>query len=337
MQHDGSGASARRVARNGLLVLFATVMVSAAAPAAPDWAFPGTGPTDNKTPAASAVVRLAGSSVVFHRGDFNGAQAIDWFPASHPRAPKIVMHAGPSGRFACGYCHLPDGRGRPENARLQGLPVEYIVEQVQAFANGTRRSAVPYMPTQYMTEVAHALAPEDLKAAADYFSRIEPKSFTQVVEAATIPAPSAWHFVYRLDRARRESLGLRIIEGPVDRDQFELRNPATRYIAYVPNGAIARGRAIAEHGAAGGPACKSCHGQTLVGIAGATPSFLARQLMNFRSQMRNDPGAAPMQAVAAPLTDTQIIDVAAFVASRRPWTRAEMEKSMITDSAGSKG
>jgi cytochrome c553 len=50
--------------------------------------------------------------------------------------------------------------------------------------------------------------------------------------------------------------------------------------------------------------------------------------MGFRSKARNDPGAAPMQEVAGPLTDAQIIDLAAFVGSRRPWTRAEMEKAM---------
>jgi cytochrome c553 len=50
--------------------------------------------------------------------------------------------------------------------------------------------------------------------------------------------------------------------------------------------------------------------------------------MGFRSKARNDPGAAPMQDVAGRLTDAQIIDVATFVASRSPWTRAEMDKAM---------
>ncbi len=244
------------------------------------------------------------------------------------------MRAQGKGGYACGYCHLPDGRGRPENARLQGLPAAYIVEQVEAFASGARRSAVAFMPTSYMAEAAHAAQPADLRAAAAYFSQFEPRSQTQIIEAATIPAAAAWHFVYRFDRAQREVLGLRIVEGPVDGARFELRDPETRYIAYVPEGAIARGRSIAENGAPGGPACMSCHGQALVGIAGASPSFLARQLMNFRSKARNDPDAAPMQAVAAHLTDAQIIDAAAFAGSRRPWTRAETQGAMDADNAG---
>ncbi len=320
----------------GLGSLLALVSVAANSPAAPEWAYPGLGAeTGTPEPPASSVVRLAGSTVVLHNADFHGALAIDWFPQSHPPAPEVVLRAKGNGGFACGYCHLPDGRGRPENARLQGLPADYIVEQVEAFANGSRRAAVPYIPTRLMAGVAHDLAPADLKLAADYFSRFEPQSHTQVVETATIPAAVAWRFVYRFDRTRQQSLGTRIVEGPGDRERFERRDPGTRFIAYVPVGAIARGRAMAEHGAAGRPACVSCHGAALVGIAGASPSYIARQLMNFRSQARNDPGAAPMQAVAAQLSDAQIIDAAAYVASRRPWTRAEMQKLMIAARNGS--
>jgi len=300
------------------------------------WAFPGLGAANGAAePAASDEVTLPGSKVVFHQSNFHGmAQAIDWFPDRHPPAPDIVLHAKGDGGYPCGYCHLPDGRGRPENARLQGLPVEYMIEQVEAFATGARRAAVPdYMPTRYMTEVAHAINPADLKAAATYFSQLEPQSHTKIVETATIPGATMWHFVYSFDQSKREPLGQRIVEGPVDGQRFERRDPETRYIAYVPKGAIARGRDIAEHGVSGGPACVSCHGQALVGIAGASPSFLARQLMGFRSKARNDPGAAPMQEVAGPLSDTQIIDVAAFLGSRRPWTRAEMAKVMTGESA----
>ena len=312
-----------------LHVLAAFVAIAAAPATAPEWAFPGLGDaTRASAPRASEVMRLPGSPVILHQSDFDGAQAVDWFPNTHPPAPEVVLNAKGKGGYPCGYCHLPDGRGRPENARLQGLPADYIVEQVRAFANGTRRAAVPYMPTSYMAEVAHAIAPADLQAAAAYFSKFEPQAHTQIVEAVTIPAAAAWHFVYRFDRLKHEALGPRIIEGPVDDERFELRDPEARYIAYVPEGAVARGQVIAEHGASGRPACVSCHGQALIGIAGASPTFLARQLMAFRSNARNDPGAPPMQAVAGQLTDAQIIDAAAYVGSRRPWTRAEMEQAM---------
>ena len=271
-------------------------------------------------------MRLPGSPVTVRQADLDSmAHAIDWFAASHPPAPAVVMQAGSGGAYPCGYCHLPDGRGRPENAALQGLPAGYIAEQVRAFASFARRAASPdYAPTRYMASVAHAVSPADLAAAAAYFSQFEPQSHTQIVETSTIPAATAWHFVYRFDPAQHEALGQRIVEGPADSRRFELRDPDTRYIAYVPEGAIARGQAIAEQGAAGGPACVICHGAALAGIAGASPTYIARQLLAFRARTRNDPGAAPMQSVAAHLTDAQIIDVAAFAASRRPWRLADM-------------
>ena len=308
------------------LFVLAALVAIAAAPV-PQWAFPGFGAAvESAAPGAALGVRLAGSRVVFQPADFHGmARAIDWFPEAHPTAPEVVLRARGQGVFPCGYCHLPDGTGRPENARLAGLPADYIVEQVKAFASGARRAASPdYVPTHYMAGVAHALGEADLNAAAAYFSQIEPQSQTRVVEAATIPGAAMWHFVYRFDDTRREALGQRIVEGPADRARFELRDPRTPYIAYVPEGAIARGRDIAEKGASGGPACESCHGKALAGIAGASPSYLARQLMGFRGRARNDPGAAPMQGVAARLTDAQIIDAAAYVGSRRPWSRAEL-------------
>lgn len=308
---------------------FAALLAIAAAPV-PKWAFPGFGVAfDPYAPTASMSVRLPGSPIVFQKSDFHGmARAIDWFPGAHPPAPEVVMRAQGEGVFPCGYCHLPDGRGRPENARLQGLPTDYIVEQVKAFAAGARLAASPdFVPTRYMASVAHAVTAADLNAAAAYFSRFEPQSFTRVVEAAAIPAATEWHFVYRFDRSRREALGQRIVEGPVESERFELRDPETPYIAYVPVGAIARGQATAERGASGGPACVSCHGPALAGIAGASPTYIVRQLMAFRDKTRSDPGAAPMQAVAARLTDTQIIDAAAFVGSRRPWTRSDRPKN----------
>jgi cytochrome c553 len=312
------------------LLAFAAMIAVAAAPL-PQWPFPGPGDAEPAgKPDATKIVHLVGSDVTFHEADFNGmARAIDWFPASHPPAPDVVLREGGGDAYPCGYCHLAGGQGRPENARLQGLPDDYIIEQVTAFANGSRRSAAAdYLPTQYMAKVAHAVSASDLKAAAAYFSQIEPQSNTRVVEAASIPAATPRGFVYRFDPSRREALGNRIMEGPEDPERFERRDPGTPYVAYVPVGAISRGQAIAERGAAGGPACESCHGTALVGIAGASPSFLARQLMGFRTKTRNDASAAPMQAVAEGLTDAQIIDVAAYVGSHRPWTRAELAAAM---------
>src|SRR6185437_10775901 len=50
----------------------------------------------------------------------------DWFPNSHPGMPDIVLKGNStSGVQACGYCHLPNGQGRPENESIVGLPAGY--------------------------------------------------------------------------------------------------------------------------------------------------------------------------------------------------------------------
>ena len=313
---------------HGGICLSAALLTIAAMPI-PQWAFPGMGSAASTPPPdGKLVMRLPGSPRVFLLSDIhNMARAIDWFPDAHPPAPEVVLSARGNGVLPCGYCHLADGRGRPENASLRGLPADYIVEQVRAFASGVRRAASPdFAPSRYMANVAHAVTPADLTAAATYFSQFEHQSHTRIVEQVSIPAAGAWSFVYRFDPVRQEVLGEHIVEGPVDRERFELRDPGTSYIAYVPKGAIARGGDTAARGASGGPACMSCHGAALAGIAGASPSYVARQLMGFRSKSRNDLSAAPMQAVAAGLSDAQIIDVATYVGSRRPWTQADVPK-----------
>ena len=56
----------------------------------------------------------------------DGHNVIDWFPGDHPAPmPDIIAHGpkrlGDTAR-GCGSCHLPNGKGRPENAQPGGLP-----------------------------------------------------------------------------------------------------------------------------------------------------------------------------------------------------------------------
>ena len=313
--------------RNGLCTLAAVALLAAAPRTSLDWAFPGAGPKRAATP-NDRIERLTGASRSFAEADLNDmAHAPDWFPNEHPPAPRAVL-GGASEAYACGYCHLVNGAGRSENAQLRGQPVSYIQEQVHAFATGVRRSAVPAKPTEYMAMAARMVSPPDLHAAAVYFASLEPQQHARVIETAVIPRATAEGYLYRFDPSAREPLGNRIIEGATDAEQHRLHDPHEQSIAYVPSGSIARGAALATHGTAEFPACTSCHTAHFVGIGGASPTYLVRQLAGFRAHTRNDPDAPPMQAVAAKLSDVQIIDLAAYVGSRPAWTRAEMAAAM---------
>ena len=67
------------------------------------------------------VVTVPGSSVSMPRSAIaidNGPP--DWHPDGHPPMPEVVARGGGEGVVACGYCHLPNGQGKPENAGLAG-------------------------------------------------------------------------------------------------------------------------------------------------------------------------------------------------------------------------
>ena len=45
----------------------------------------------------------------------------DWRPENHPPPPEVVAHGRRPDVRACGYCHYPNGQGRPENSSLVGM------------------------------------------------------------------------------------------------------------------------------------------------------------------------------------------------------------------------
>ena len=81
--------------------------------------------------------------------------------------PDVVAHGRTPKLFACAYCHLPNGTGRPENATLAGLPESYIIAELEAFRTSTRRSALPgYVPGNSMHTVAENATLADVESAA---------------------------------------------------------------------------------------------------------------------------------------------------------------------------
>lgn len=317
----------------GILVFAgAAVAVESAPPPGPaDWAFP-----PRRSEPATAIEKASRDARVFSLPGsdrhFTGAQlrdlshAIDWWPSQHPEPPSIVMNGHPPDGAACGFCHLPDGRGRPENATLAGLSAAYIAQQVADMRGGARVSAYAgYAPATMMRTVAMTLDPADIAAAAKYFSGLKFKSSETIVETQTIPAMVQGGFVYRrAPNGPAQPLGDRIIEVPDDFDRFELRDPTMRYTAYVPPGAVARGQALALTGGEGRTQpCGACHGSALRGdigppLAGRSPSYIYRQLLAFHTGARHGANGAPMTLVAANLTSKDMIDLAAYAASRKP-------------------
>jgi cytochrome c553 len=309
-----------------LCVAFLT-LAAAPAPGSIDWAYPdGRG----KPPAGGwdrqAALSVPGGAARFVEADLHDFfKAVDWRPRSHPPMPAVVAVGRAPDLYACGFCHLPAGEGRPENVALAGMPRDYMVRQVKAFASGARTSAVHgWFPSASMSGVGRAVTPSELDAAADYFSRLSFTSRVKVVETARLPTPKAANFLFVPGTGKAvEPLGDRIVEAPSSMESFERRDPRVQFTAYVPVGSLQRGAALAG-GRGGVQACASCHGAGLKGgglgppLAGRSPSYLFRQLYGFQSGARSDPDAAPMKGVVAHMPVPDMIALAAYAGAQKP-------------------
>lgn len=287
----------------------------------PDWAYPMKPDATAPAPVDTALYHVPDSKAAFHKADVkNLASAPDWHPEDHPFMPEVVVHGGGNGAAACGYCHLPTGVGRPENASIAGLPRSYIIAQMDAFRDGSRTSSVHRAPTENMAKAAIGTSMKDTEAAADYFAALKPRSFLRVVETRDAPKTelAAW-ILKRSAAGGTEPLGDRIIEVPDDFERFELRDNRVTFTAYVPVGSIQKGEArVAD------AACISCHGNDLKGsggvpgIAGRSPTYIVRQLYDFRSGARANPGSAPMKPISEALTAADRLNIAAYLGSLQP-------------------
>jgi len=247
----------------------------------------------------------------------------DWFPQDHPSMPQIVA-SGRKPAWACGSCHQPDGRGHPESAALAGMPAAYIRRQIEAFRDGTRAGG-SLRTANAMVREARVLDDTDLQQAATYFASLKFRPATRIVESASVPKTHWNGFVLTPDQdGAREPLGQRIIETPANFKLEELGDAKDGFIAWVPVGSIARGALIAAKGNGSAPACESCHGPKLQGVgaipplAGHSPTYIVRELIFFRTGERSNPEAAAMRTEVAQLGVRDMIDVAAYAASRKP-------------------
>lgn len=249
----------------------------------------------------------------------------DWHPDDHPPMPPVVARGRDPGVFACGYCHLPNGQGRPENASLAGLPADYIIQQMRDYRLGLRKSSEPqHGPANNMFAVAQNVNAEEVADAAIYFSRLKPVKWIRVVETDRVPETvvAGWMYIEK-EGGGMEPIGNRIIEMPEDLHRTELRDARSGFIAYVPIGSIARGREIAEDNVGSTP-CAACHGVDMRGLgpvpplAGRSPSYLARQLYDFQTGNRKGLWAPLMAEIVAGLTTEDIVNLSAYLSSLDP-------------------
>ncbi len=293
-------------------------------PAAPQaradqsWAFPLK--PERELPLDAALKTLPGSTRQYTQTQIDDLlNPPDWYPDEHPPAAQIVVK-GHGAALACGACHLMSGLGHPESSDLTGLSADYIVQQMADFKSGARKD-----PTR-MNGIAKEVSEEEARQAAEWFAKLPRRGFTRVIETDTVPrtflGPGRMRFTE--PDGSMEPIGNRIITVPQDQERARVRDPNSGFIAYVPPGSLAKGKALVETGGGRTVACGLCHGGSMEGVgkvprlAGLHPIYIVRQLHWFKDGSRNGADAALMQPPAEHLTDEDILAISAYLGSLAP-------------------
>jgi cytochrome c553 len=121
----------------------------------------------------------------------------DWYPEDHPPMPDIVAHGHKPNVVACSFCHYPNGKGRPVNTNLAGLPYSYISQVLGEFRSGARMSAdTRKANTNQMILFAKSMTDDEMKDAARYFSSMKWTPWIRVVEANMVPKTQIANGIY---------------------------------------------------------------------------------------------------------------------------------------------
>jgi len=326
-----------------LLVTFAAAATySAANFEPPDWAYPST-PRDFKPdPDDGKPKRLLASTKAYTYAQLQDVFAApDWYPTEHPKLPDVVAKGRRPDVRACASCHLTNGLGHPQSGSLAGLQAEYMSLQLADFRTGARHASVGDSP---MAAIARALTPEEAKAAVEYFAGLPRTPWVTVIESAMAPRTRVVEGGLRvpLEPEQLEPIGQRIVEVPKFPSRSAVLDPRAPFVAYVPVGSLRRGRAFVSSGGAvmrgttvvvpgKTPPCTQCHGPSLRGmahspdsdvpvpaLAGRSPTYILRQLYDVQSGARSGKTVELMKPIAAQLTLQEMIDVAAYSASKTP-------------------
>jgi cytochrome c553 len=339
---------ARLMLLTGSLLAHAAVLAQATSSDWPDWAYGYLTPLGDDSPVSPPCPadarpfdcrrpsepdpddgikrRLPGSDLSFTGAEANANFApADWYPGDHPPMPEVVALGKESaGLRACGLCHYTNGQGKMDNAHVAGLPVNYILQQLEVFARGDRHSADPRKDnTNEMARIASNLTEAEKHEVAEYFASMPFRPWVRVVETAEVPQVGAsGGLMIPLDDLPPVPIGQRIVEIPEQPERtVVMRDPRSGFVTYVPIGSLAKGEALVTTGAGRTLQCSLCHGPALTGvgdipsIAGRTASYMMRQLWDVQQGTRKSPIMGP---VVQNLSAEDMQNIVAYLASLPP-------------------
>ena len=298
----------------------------------PYWAYPVNLPDYVAPPDKGEKMRVPNSNVTYtltQIRDFFSPP--DWHPEDHPAMPPIVGTGRKPQVWACGYCHLPTGWGKPENANVSNLPEPYFLQTVADFKNGSRRGTVPdILPHSGMVAAIMPTTDAEVREAYQYFAKNKlTMQRYKVTEATMVPktkVQGSWVLAPITGAGEgMEPIGQRIVEVPDDPILTTLRDWRIGFTTYVPPGSIKKGEALVTTGGNGKTVqCTICHGADLRGIgpvppiAGRSGIYTFRQLYDFKDGARHGAWSQMMKPVVQNLTLDDMIAIVAYTSSRMP-------------------
>ena len=295
------------------------------------WAYvlnePASGNADAPDP--DEVVTVPGSSVSMPRSAINLTNGPpDWHPDSHPPMPELVAKGGGDGVVACGYCHLPNGQGKPENAQCGGAAVRVHRAADDGLA---KRSTQDGRAADGPAGLHGADRPGRHRCAGSCVPRSTSHRSTSSRGFASwrptwcprhgSPAGSTrWSKAAGWSRsARAWSRRRRICIEPSC-----VMTPRVLSPTYPPAPSHEESASRPPATMAGRRPAPVCHGPQLRGLgpvpalAGRSPSYIARQLYDLQTGIRNGAWSDLMDATVANLTTEDIVNLAAYTASLEP-------------------
>ncbi len=193
--------------------------------------------------------------------------------------------AGKAKAASCGACHGPAGISAMDlYPNIAGQKDVYIIKQLKDFKSGARTDMM-------MAPMAANLTEQDMADLAAYFSSLPMATAEEAPAADGSAAPAA-----------------------------NAAAPAAAVVTSSPAAAIYQGDIAA--GKTKSAMCASCHGvdgNSVVpmypSLAGQSANYIAKQLADFKSGLRNDPVMAGMVAA---LTEEDMNDLGAYFAVQTP-------------------
>jgi cytochrome c553 len=124
--------------------------------------------------------RLLRMMSIFSIGSIAVLVASNSLPAKAADGKDLSLNGNSEGAPACSVCHGMQGQGQPDAGypRLAGLNADYLLRQLDDFANNSREN-------ELMAPIAKALSPAERAAVATYYASVstaqaeEPKQLNQ--------------------------------------------------------------------------------------------------------------------------------------------------------------